>query len=248
MKEGIAAAGFPREKIAVIPNACDFDLFAANPEDAEKFLMSRPHLRGRPILLYPGSFGIANGLGYAVELAAALRAIGSDVAILLVGNGKQKHLIRDQAHTAGVLGVNLFIEDAVPKEKARDMFGAATCIAVFFAAIPELGGNSANKFFDALAAVKPVVLNFNGWMTELIRERDFGLDLHDLSLPKAAQLINSKLHDPKWLAKASKEAAKVGVEYFARDTLVAQLETILKLATQDNGKLAEGTAPGMYVH
>lgn len=78
MKEGIVAAGYPQQNVAVIPNACDFDLFARNEEGVENFFSMRPQLIGRPIMLYPGSFGISNGLEFAVDLANELKQIGSD--------------------------------------------------------------------------------------------------------------------------------------------------------------------------
>lgn len=246
MKEGIVSAGYPRQNVAVIPNACDFDLFAHNEEGVEKFFILRPYLLGRPIILYPGSFGISNGLEFAVDLAHELQQIGSDVATLLVGDGPTKEKIRQQAQLLGVLDVNLFIEDAVPKTEVATMFSAATCIATFVGPHPDLAGNSANKFFDSLAAAKPVVLNFDGWMTELVRNRSFGLDLSGLRIKDAAAQVDSKLHDKSWLAKASRHSFQVGMEFFARDNLINQLEQILQLVHQDSDSFAEQIAPGNY--
>jgi len=246
MKEGVMAAGFPASNISVIPNACDFNLFLHNKDAAENFFTTRPYLRGRPIVLYPGTFGAVNGLSYAVDLANELYALGSDVAILLVGEGKEKEKITRQANVLGVLGANLFIEDAVPKTDVAAMFSASTCVANFVAPITALYANSANKFFDALAAGKPVLLNFDGWMTKIVTQRDCGLDTSQLSLRQSAKLLDSKLHDLPWLASARAAAQRVALEYFSRDELVTQLNSVIRMTEQGKGNRSEQIAPGIY--
>ena len=246
MKEGVTSVGFPPEKVGVIPNACDFDLFGHSDEAAEEFIRARPYLRGRPIVLYPGTFGAVNGLDYAVDLAWELRRIASPIAFVLVGEGKEKERLKCRAESLGVLGRTLFIEDAVPKTAARGMFSAASCVANFVAPIPALGANSANKFFDALACHKPVLLNFDGWMTDIVRNRDCGIDTSGLEMRDAAELVDSKLRDRVWLAQAGVEAGQVAEQFFSRDMLVTQLDMILKAVIAGKCHLTEGIAPGRY--
>lgn len=247
MKDGVVAAGFPATNVAVIPNACDFELFSPSQEGAEKFFRSRPYMKGHPVVLYPGTFGAVNGVGYAVDLAKELLAVGSDVIFLLVGEGKEKKRVREYASSAGVLGVNLFIENGVPKTQVVDMFSAATCIANLVAPIPALSANSANKFFDALAAGKPVLLNFNGWMTAIINERKCGIDTSALKLRQAAELVDSRLHDSRWLVSSQAGARVVAHEHFSRQKLVLDLDEVLRVVLSGEPHLSEAIAPGNYL-
>jgi hypothetical protein len=66
-----------------------------------------------------------------------------------------------------------------------------------FLDLPALRDNSANKFFDALAAGRPVFLNHGGWLADLTRERDCGLVL-ERDPARAAERLAAKLDDPVW--------------------------------------------------
>ena len=47
----------------------------------------------------------------------------------------------------------------------------------FVIPIKELWANSANKFFDTLAAGKPILINHNGWQKNLIYKKNIGFVL-----------------------------------------------------------------------
>ena len=87
--------------------------------------------------------------------------------------------------------------------------------------------NSANKFFDALAAGKPVAINHGGWQADLLEETGAGLvlDSHDIGLA-ATQLLHA-LHDQNWLKKAGSRARKLADERFSRNHLSRLLEKVL---------------------
>ena len=53
--------------------------------------------------------------------------------------------------------------------------------------MPELEANSANKFFDYLAAGKPVVINYGGWQQALLEETGAGIRIKYQDLDRAAK-------------------------------------------------------------
>jgi hypothetical protein len=55
---------------------------------------------------------------------------------------------------------------------------AANITANFVIDIRENWANSANKFFDGLAAGKPIFLNHGGWMQDLVLINKCGLCMH----------------------------------------------------------------------
>ena len=99
------------------------------------------------------------------------------------------------------------------------LLSAANMAAVLFIDLPEMRANSANKFFDALASAKPVLLNYGGWMHELVSSHQSGLPMWQKPIDAVADEIDSKLHDKQWLEKAGRAARNLAEVYFDRDVL-----------------------------
>ena len=82
-----------------------------------------------------------------------------------------------------------------------------------------------NKFFDALAAGKPIANNFDGWQSHVAKEAGVRLILDPDNIKAAARGLVDALHDDDWLSKVR------GVDFcegrFDRDRLALQLENIL---------------------
>ena len=88
--------------------------------------------------------------------------------------------------------------------------------------------NSANKFFDSLAAGKPIAINYDGWQADIIRRTGAGLVLDPMDIDKSAELLLQALKNRDWLANAGLAARKLSREEFSRDELAKRLENILQ--------------------
>lgn len=246
MKEGIVSTGYPNDKIAVIPNSSDNRDFAYDVHAAREFRAERKWLGSKPLLVYTGTFGKVNGVGYMVDLAHALLEHGSDVRILLVGGGAECDSIRQAAQKVGVYRNNLFIEDPLPKKNIPALLNAATMASALFIDLPEMRSNSANKFFDALASGTPVLLNYGGWMHELVTSHKCGLPMWRKAVSEVAGELDARMHDQDWLRQAGQAARKLAEECFDRDVLASQLISVLQSAVDEKPYNAEIISPGNY--
>ena len=87
--------------------------------------------------------------------------------------------------------------------------------------------NSANKFFDTLAAGKPIVINYGGWQKDLIEKHNIGLVL--ARDPKvAANELNELLLNDELLNTKGKNALALAKSEFSRDKLAQELIHILE--------------------
>ncbi|MBE0508157.1 MAG: glycosyltransferase family 4 protein [Marinospirillum sp.] len=246
MKEGVVRTGYPKQKVAVIPNSSDNAEFAYNPDAAKSFRAQRSWLGDKPLLVYTGTFGKINGVGYMVDLALALKKLGSDICILLVGQGAERDLVVEKAQEQGVYEYNLFIENPLPKKDIPALLSAATMATALFIDLPEMRPNSANKFFDALASGTPVFINYGGWMHDLIAANDCGLPMWQKPINEVAEILHAKMHDQNWLEASGSSARKLAENSFARDDLANQLNKLLELAVEGKSELAASIAPGIY--
>jgi glycosyltransferase involved in cell wall biosynthesis len=90
--------------------------------------------------------------------------------------------------------------------------------------------NSANKFFDALAAGRPVAINHQGWLADLVRQRSLGLVLDPVDVTGSSRALIGFLRNPSAMECARQAARRAARELFDRDVLAAQLEEVLLTA------------------
>ena len=100
MRDGVVAAGVAPERVTMIPNASDLDLFSPDVDPGD--LRERLGPRRAFVCSYFGTMGEANDLTQVVEAAALLRDRGENgVAFVLQGEGKRRAAIEDEVRRAG---------------------------------------------------------------------------------------------------------------------------------------------------
>lgn len=219
---------FPGVELEVIPNAADTDLFGVVAErDVARFRRQRTWLGDRPLIVYAGTLGAVNNVGYVVELARWLRPLDPDIRVLVVGAGKEREEVVHLAHRRGVLDRNLFLEPPVPKRDMPALLRAADLAISSVAPVKELHANSANKVFDAFAAGCPVLINHGGWLRDVLEESGAGVSLPATDPRAAAALVAARLRDTRWLDDARAAARRLAAERFDRDQLFDRFEQVL---------------------
>jgi glycosyltransferase involved in cell wall biosynthesis len=230
MKDGILQTGIAPDKITVIPNACDNSLFDVPPEAGNAFRNQHPWLNEHRLVIYGGTFGVANGLDYFVRLAHATRRLDPGVVFLLIGDGKEGAALRALAQQLGILDYGLWILPAVPRREMPGVLAAASVATSMFVDNPVTWPNSANKFFDALAAGRPIAINYEGWQADVLRESGAGLALPAGDVMRAAHMLVELLQSDERLQAASAAARRLARERFDRVALSRQLEQVLATA------------------
>lgn len=246
MKEGIVKKGYSACKVAVIPNSSDIEMFDVSNVEGERFKSIRGWSSETHLIIYTGTFGLINGVDYLVDLAKEIRALTDNVSLLAIGDGMEFESVIERAKTEGVLGKNLFIEKQIPKGDIPAALNAADMVCSLFIDKEEMQSNSANKFFDGLAAKKPILINYGGWQKELIESSGAGIVIWKLSPTDAAHKIVSALQDHVWLANASLAAEKLSKHMFDRNILAAQLEQVFEYVLANDADKVEQIAPGKY--
>lgn len=228
MADGIAKTGYPKERIHIIPNSCDTELFDVGPEPGQRFRQQNDWLDQRPLVVYIGTFGKINGVRYLVDVAKEALNIDSDIRFLLVGQGVEFETVQTYASESGVLEKNVWIWPSVRKNEVPAILSAATVATSVVIDLPELWHNSANKFFDSLASGTPVAINHAGWQADLLYAENAGVTLPARDFESAAEELCNLVRDEKRLLAMSKNALRLAYHQFSRDTLASNLLTNLE--------------------
>ncbi|WP_177168811.1 glycosyltransferase family 4 protein [Thalassotalea agarivorans] len=231
MSEGVKAVD-SRAKVTTIPNAADIKLFESFTDTLPNFITEEPSLERRKILTYTGTFGEVNNLTYLINLAEQLKAIDSNVAIVLIGKGKERGYLEKLALDKQVLNEYFYIFNPVQKRELADVLKHSDMMISTVKPIPELWKNSANKFFDALAAGKPIAINHGGWQADLIQNEKLGIVLSSNKPEDAAHLLHDSMNDKDLLKALGNNAKRLAVDKFSRDILFEKFHQALKKAAE----------------
>ena len=172
------AARYPEyvntKNIKVIENISEVYRFQNGYDDTKFLIKEKIGDSPRFIILYAGTFGKVNGIDYVIDLAEKTIIKDSSIAYVLIGNGADKVKVRDIAFQKKLLNKNVFILDAVAKEDLPQLYFESNMGSSFVIDVKELWANSANKYFDTLAAGRPILINYKGWQKDDIEKNNIG--------------------------------------------------------------------------
>ncbi|MEZ4415108.1 MAG: glycosyltransferase family 4 protein [Gemmatimonadota bacterium] len=150
-------------RVSVVPNGVDADLF--DPEARGAAFRSRHGLEERFVILYAGAHGVPNDLNTVLD-AAAQTSHDSNLVWLLVGDGRDKRRLADEAASRGLENVRFL--PPVSKSAMPEVVAAADAGLAILAPLPLFRTVYPNKVFDYLAAGRPVLLAIDGAIRELV--------------------------------------------------------------------------------
>ncbi|MEW4468817.1 glycosyltransferase family 4 protein [Parasphingorhabdus sp. JC815] len=218
--DGIARNVPDCTKIALVPNGCDMDLFAADAEQWRPEGVSDSDF----MAVFTGTHGKANGLGAVIDAAAILRARGTKgLKIVLVGDGAEKASLMERVKKEGLETIVIF-HDPVPKARLAGLMASADVGLQILANVPAFYyGTSPNKFFDYLAAGLPVLTNYPGWVADIVEKHACGIAIPaanpELFAAGLTKLANTNKVDRKTMGA---QARIVAADQFNRDYLFAK--------------------------
>jgi glycosyltransferase involved in cell wall biosynthesis len=192
--------------------------------------------------VYTGTVGRVNGLDYLVRLASSMRRLAPEIRFLIVGDGVERANVARLAAHLNVLNRSLFMMDPVPKREIPAVLAGSDLATSLVIDMPGFAADSANKVFDALAAGRPVAVNYGGWLSDLLVDHGAGMILDHHDVDHAAQQVLDLLSSPGATAEAGRAARRLAEQRFSRDDLARELEAALLLAV---GRASEAEGPEM---
>lgn len=224
MAEGVVSEGIPPERVHMIPNCSDLELFQPGRKDAD--LVSRYDLEGLFVVGYTGAIGPSNAVEDHVPKAAqVLHELGrTDIIFVIAGDGKCLPILQER--TAGLPNVRLV--GPVPKREVPRFTRTADVLLTLFADVPVLATNSPNKFFDALASGRTVIVNQPGWTRELVLEHEIGVAIKAGDGEGLAHAILALADAPERLKRMGQNARELAEREFDRDKMADRLLGMLR--------------------
>ena len=176
--QGIAdeliAGGVPADRISLLPNAVDPELFAPLPRD--EALAARLGLRdGDFVVVYAGSLSSYEGLDDLIEAVALLCRQDVPARLVLVGDGRVSRKSGDAVGRPKRRPVVCFLPDASEPDEVRQYLSLADAVAIPRKPHRVCQIVSPLKPFEAMAMEKPVILTDLPALREIVDHGRTGL-------------------------------------------------------------------------
>tara|TARA_R110001606_G_scaffold24223_3_gene80427 strand:- start:5087 stop:6292 length:1206 start_codon:yes stop_codon:yes gene_type:complete len=197
------------KNIEVIPNISEIKRF----KDLSKKVDINIDLSDKKVVLYAGTLGPVNDIMYVAKLALKLIKVESKIIFLIVGDGRQKDMILNFCKENNIINKNIYFLDPVNKEQLPYLYSKVIMGSSFVWDYKIKWDNSANKFFDTLAAGSPILINYQGWQAEVIRKNNCGYVLPYYFNDADVNAFAQYLMDDNKIIEQGKNAAIVAEDY-----------------------------------
>lgn len=216
---------FKNKTNIVIENIAEINRFQTSDKiKLEDFIGRKPRFS----VLYAGTFGKVNGIKKMIELAERTFLLDKDLVYVVVGSGAEKESVIKMAKEKNVFNMNVFILDPISKQELPAWYNAVSMGSSFVIDIPELWANSANKFFDTLAAGKPLLINYEGWQAHTIKASNIGYVLPFEISRQAALDFVKYTHNNELIAYQRKQSLSLAIERYSLEKATARYLTIFE--------------------
>jgi colanic acid biosynthesis glycosyl transferase WcaI len=201
----------PAEKISIVENGVEEDLFAPALPSANDSLRRELRAEGKFLVCYIGTIGNAHGLETLLEAASQLKTERPDVEFLLVGEGAEKERIFHLAQARRLTNITFLNQQ--PREKIPAFISASdACLvllkkaAVFKTVIP-------TKMLEFMSCARPVILGVDGQARQIVEQAGAGIVIEPENASALIQAIQQLAAD-RSLGHA---LGKKGREYILRN-------------------------------
>lgn len=229
----------PAEKIAVVENGVETNLFAPLPNSASRALRQRLGAEGNFLVSYIGTMGNAHGLETLLAAAAALQHQNPDVLFLLVGEGAEKDRIKTLAQSRGLTNVRFL--DQQPREEVPAFISASDACLVLLKKTDVFKTVIPTKMLEFMSCARPVILGVDGQARQIMEEAGAGLVIEPENATALVRAID-QLAANRELAFA---LGQKGREYILRNFSRGKTaDKYIRILTPLLGKTPTGTGGG----
>ena len=223
----------PREKISVIENGVETQLFAPERFAGEKGTSLRSEFvaEGKFVVSYIGTMGMAHGLETIIEAAARLRDTNPEIVFVMLGEGAEKERMVALAQQRGLN--NLRFVDQQPREKIPAYIGASDVCLVLLKKNDLFKTVIPTKMLEFMSCGRPVILGVDGQARTILEEACGGLVIEPENSDALANAIRFLAANRTMARDLGHHGREYVVRRFSRrqtaEKYIRMLEKLLKL-------------------
>ncbi len=213
----------PPDKIAVIPNGADVELFA-HAHDAAA-VREKYQLEVRPTIIFVGSFQPWHGVDLLLDSFFQVTRALPNAQLLMVGDGLGRAAAVEQVRTAGMNERVHFLGQRNNLEVSELLAVSDVAVAPFPYRKSDIVG-SPLKLFEYMAAGRAIVAT-TAPLHDVIEHNVTGLRVAPADSNALCNAIVDLLESPRLRERLGSKARQVALERYSWNCTIQQLETFL---------------------
>jgi glycosyltransferase involved in cell wall biosynthesis len=217
--------GIDPEKIAVIPNGVDLELY--QPGTKPTSLVDRLGLEGKFVAAYVGTVGMAHGIGTLLEAARILKHRG-DIVFIVVGTGAEQENLANQSKREGL--TNVIFVGAVSKVEVREYWQLCDVAVVLLRDTPLFQHVIPSKMFEAMGMERAIILGVKGESKGILIDSGGGITIPPEDAVALAHTVNNLADNPERNAELGKRGRLYATRKYDRNVLAMRMLIELELA------------------
>jgi colanic acid biosynthesis glycosyl transferase WcaI len=213
------------EKIAVVENGVETDLFAPQPESSDASLRRELKAEGRFLVCYIGTLGMAHGLETLLEAAGQLQHSAPQILFLIIGEGAEKERIQSQANSSGLANIKFL--DQQPREKIPAFISASDACLVLLKKTDVFKTVIPTKLLEFMSCARPVGLGVEGQARKILEEAQAGIAIEPENARALADAIQQMAADSVCRRTLGFNGRKYVIEKLSRRTTAQKYLQVL---------------------
>lgn len=203
-KQNLINRGIPEEKIEVLTNGYEEELYFKREEDIE---LSKEYKIGNKFVVeYVGAHGISQALDKIILVADKLKSY-PDIVFLFVGEGAEKDKLQEM--TDNLKLNNIIFVDSQPKKEIPRFYSVADVCLISLKKIDLFQTFIPSKMFEIMGCGVPLVASVEGEAAEILKESGAAIVTGCEDVEAIAGAILKLKNSPS----LSLEMAKSGMEF-----------------------------------
>jgi glycosyltransferase involved in cell wall biosynthesis len=210
----ISSKGISKEKIKIIKNGVNLNLFQPQKIDIE--LNNSLKFTDKFVISYFGTFGLAQGLE-SILRAAEILIDNTAIQFLFIGDGADREKLLYLKDTLNLQ--NITILNPIPKEELVKYYSISDILLVPLKKLKLFDSALPSKMFEIMAMGKPILHTVDGEARKLLDQGNAGIYVEAENATELSKVILEILQKKDWLKEASLNSRKLVKEKFNRDEL-----------------------------
>lgn len=216
----------PAEKIAVVENGVEADLFSPAPLASNVALKRELGAESKFLVCYIGTMGNAHGLETLLDAAATLQHQSPDVLFLLVGEGAEKERIKATAQSRQLSNVQFL--DQQPRERIPAFISASDVCLVLLKKTDIFKTVIPTKMLEFMSCARPVILGVEGQARQIVEDAGAGLFIEPENSDALVRAINKLKANPELGIDLGQHGRDCILQHFSRARTAEKYVDVLK--------------------